>query len=123
MRLGELSDDVCNRLDSDITMKVTMLQISNVISSLSGRVYCGSGSEFRTIISCVRFPRRAHGFRYICYVSVEFEILRRVAAMSAVFWTVTPCKLVKFSICMELGTYIIPPEPISAAYFIDPISL
>jgi hypothetical protein len=27
MRLGELSDDICNRLDSEITMKVT---ISNV---------------------------------------------------------------------------------------------
>jgi hypothetical protein len=24
MRLGELSDDICNRLDSEITMKVTM---------------------------------------------------------------------------------------------------
>jgi hypothetical protein len=32
MRLGELSDDICNRLDSEITMKVT---ISNVPSCVN----------------------------------------------------------------------------------------
>jgi hypothetical protein len=32
MRLGELSDDICNRLDSEITMKITILVAVGLVS-------------------------------------------------------------------------------------------
>jgi hypothetical protein len=33
MRLGELSDDICNRLDSEITMKVTISNVPRYVNN------------------------------------------------------------------------------------------